>query len=63
MLKFDLQLTPYKVSIMQHPKEADVRSCPSFANLMTPHNDVVDKLWFTQMSVLPDVATFTFTMH
>ena len=47
MLKFDLQLTPYKVSIMQHLKEADITSRLSFANWITSHTDVAEKLWFS----------------
>ena len=31
MLKSTLQFTPYKVSIIQHLKEADITNCPSFA--------------------------------
>ena len=41
MLKFDLQLTPYKLSIMEQPKEADIANCASLAKWMTPHIDVV----------------------
>lgn len=47
MLRFDLKLTPIKVSIMQHLKETDISSRLSFANWMTSHLDVVDKLWFS----------------
>ena len=43
MLKFDLPLTPCKVSIMKHLKEAVITNCPSFANLMTSHIDIVGK--------------------
>ena len=31
MLKFDLQLTFYKLSIMEHLKEADIANCASLA--------------------------------
>ena len=41
MLKFDLQLTPYKLSIMEHLKEADIANCASLAKWMTSHTDVV----------------------
>ena len=41
MLKFDLQLTPYKLSIMEHPKEANIANCASLAKWMTSHIDVV----------------------
>lgn len=47
ILKFDLQLTPYKVSIMQHLKETDITSRVSFANWMTSNIDIVEKLWFS----------------
>ena len=43
MLKFDLQLTPYKDSIMQHLKEADIANCAAFAKRMTSHIDIVGK--------------------
>ena len=32
MLKYELKITPYKVSIMQHLKESDISSCLSFAH-------------------------------
>ena len=41
MLKFDLQLTPYKLSIMEHLKEADFANCASLAKWMTSYIDVV----------------------
>ena len=41
MLKFDLQLTPYKLSIMEHLKEADIANCASLAKWMKSHIDVV----------------------
>ena len=41
MLKLDLQLTPYKLSIMEHLKVADIASCASLAKWMTSHIDVV----------------------
>ena len=41
MLKLDLQLSPYKLSIMEHLKEADIANCASLANWMTSHIDVV----------------------
>ena len=47
MLKFDLQLIPYKVSIMQHLKETDITSRLSFANWMSSHIDLVENLWFS----------------
>ena len=41
MLKFDLQLTSYKLSIMEHLKEADIANSASLAKWMTSHIDVV----------------------
>ncbi len=32
MLKYDLKLTPYKISIMQHLKETDISSRIEFAH-------------------------------
>ena len=41
MLKLELQLTPYKLSIMEHLKEADIANCAPLAKWMTSHIDVV----------------------
>ena len=41
MLEFDLQLTHYKLSIMEHLKEAYIANCASLAKWMTSHIDVV----------------------
>ena len=41
MLEFDLKLTPYKLSIMEHPKEADIANCASLVKWTTSRNDVV----------------------
>ena len=41
MLRFDLQLTPYKLPITEHLKEADIASCALLAKWMTSHIDVV----------------------
>ena len=41
MLEFDLQLPPYKLSIMEHLKEAYIANCASLAKWMTSHIDVV----------------------
>ena len=46
MLKYDLKLTPYKVSIM-HLKESDISSRLSFAHWMKSHIDIVESLWFS----------------
>ena len=34
-------LTPYKPSIIEHLKEADIANCASLAKWMTSHIDVV----------------------
>ena len=64
MLKFDLQLTPYKVSIMQHLKEADITNCPSFAMWMTSHIHVVGQtlvfgLYLVGASQIKGVQSYT----
>ena len=64
MLTFDLQLTPYKVSIMQHLKKADITNCPSFAMSMTSHIDVVGKtlvfgLYLVGASQIKGVQSYT----
>ena len=41
MLEFNLQLTPYKLSIMEYLKEAEIANCASMAKWMTSHIDVV----------------------
>ena len=47
MLPYDLKLTPYTVSIMQHLKQSDVESRLSFARRMITNNDIADKIWFS----------------
>ena len=49
MLEFDLQLTPYKLSIMEHPKEADIANCASLAMWMTSHIEVVKTTLFCRL--------------
>ena len=41
MLKFDLQLTPYKHSIMEYMKETGIANCASLAKWMPSRIDVV----------------------
>ena len=50
MLKFDLNLFPYTIPIMQHLKESDVDSRLEFAIWMKDHLDIVDCLWFSDES-------------
>ncbi len=46
-VKFDLNLTPFKIPIMQHLKETDISSRLSFAHWMISNTGIVDKLWFS----------------
>lgn len=47
MLKYDLKLKPYSISIMQHLKPTDIASRLSFANWMIANNHIVEKIWFS----------------
>ena len=47
MLKYDLKLTPYKISIMQHLKPTDIESRLSFARWVTENEDIVGQIWFS----------------
>jgi len=47
MLKYDLHLTPYKISIMQHLKENGISSRLAFAHWMNSHTTIVNELWFS----------------
>lgn len=48
MLKYDLKLTPYKISIMQHLKETDISSRMEFAAWMKSQpNNFADTIWFS----------------
>ena len=49
MLKIDLQLTPCKLSIMEHLKEADIANYASLAKWMTSHIDVVRTTLFFKL--------------
>lgn len=47
MLKYDLKLTPYTISIMQHLKPTDITSRLSFARWMVANIHIVDNIWFS----------------
>ena len=47
MLKYDLKLTSYKISIMKHLKPTDIESRLSFARLVTEKEDIVGQIWFS----------------
>lgn len=47
MLRYDLKLIPYTVSIMQHLKDSDISSRLQFANWMKEHSEITDVIWFS----------------
>ena len=47
MLRFDLKLFPYTLSIMQHLKETDIESRLLFAQWMKGHADITYLIWFS----------------
>ena len=50
ILKFDLKLIPYKISVMQHLKETDIRSRLEFAHWILSRPDsenLTDAIWFS----------------
>ena len=47
MLKYDLKLTPYKISIVQRLKPTDIESRLSFARWVTENEDIVGQIWFS----------------
>ena len=53
MLRFDLKLTPYTVSIMQHLKPSDIDYRIQFGRWMIEHDDIIEHVWFS------DEAHFT----
>lgn len=57
ILKYDLKLTPYKISIMQHLKDTNTSSRLSFAQWMLRNIDLTDVIWFS------DEAHFTLDGH
>lgn len=49
ILKFDLKLIPYKISVMQHLKETNIRSRLEFAHWILSRPDsenLTDAIWF-----------------
>jgi len=47
ILKFDLKLHPYKISVMQSLKDTDIGSRLAFARWMLTKEDVIDSVWFS----------------
>ena len=47
MLKCNLKLTPYKISIMQHLKPIDIEGRLSFARWVTENKDIMGQIWFS----------------
>lgn len=47
MLRFDLKLKPYTISIMQHLKPSDIDSRLAFATWMKDRPDIADNTWFS----------------
>ncbi len=47
ILKYDLELKPYKLSVMQHLKEGDVTTRMEFANWALANPEVIDVTWFS----------------
>ena len=46
MLRFDLKLTPYTISVMQHLKDSDTESRLHFAHWMKENDQITDVIWF-----------------
>ena len=47
MLRFDLKLTPYTISMMQHLKDSDIESKLHFAICMKENDQIADVIWFS----------------
>lgn len=47
MLRYDLKLTPYTISIKQHLKDSDISSRLAFAEWMKKRPDIADITWFS----------------
>ena len=45
--KYDLKLTPYTISIMQHIKPTGIESRLSFARWVTENEDILGQIWFS----------------
>jgi len=44
ILRYDLQITPFKISIMQHLKPTDKQSRLTFSNWIKENDDIVDSI-------------------
>ena len=47
MLRFELNLTPYTISIMQHLKPSDNDFCIQFGRGMIEHDNIIKHVWFS----------------
>ena len=47
MLPFDLKLTPYTISIMQHIKQSDIDYRIQFGRWMIEHDTIIENVWFS----------------
>ena len=47
MLRFDLKLTLYTISVMQHLKDSDTESRQHFAHWMKENDQITDVIWFS----------------
>lgn len=50
ILKYDLKLVVYKISLMQHLKDADISARLAFAEWVRSHDDITDMIWFSDES-------------
>jgi len=56
ILRYDLNLKPFTLSIMQHLKENDIESRLHFAHWVKTNPAFVDLLWFSLASLLPEIC-------
>ena len=47
ILRFDLKLFPYTISVMQHLKQSDIESRLDFATWMKDRLNILDRIWFS----------------
>ena len=47
MLRFDLKLTLYTISVMQHLKDSDTESRQHFVHWMKENDQITDVIWFS----------------
>jgi hypothetical protein len=50
MLWYDLKLTPYTISIMQHLKPTDIERRLTFATWMIDNSCITDKIWSSEFA-------------